>query len=417
METNSPENKTIAINTFSQFLVRLFSSSTTLVTTLLISFFLGTGTFGSFIKITTFVSFFYLIADFGINGIFIKDYGEKDFGNFLLLRILGSALLIFLVCLIVFFLPYNSITNAGFSSIEKLGIILFSLTIGTQSLFLTLSAVLQKNKTYAKSIVPSLVSSMSLIVLVSLSVYYKNIFLILFSYVISGVILLSLLFRQINKHYSIHFAVFKFWSFSKGILIASLPLALMLFLNLVYAKADILILSVMKPTTDVGIYGFSYRFFEFAIAIPAFFANSMYPLLLEKKGNKQLFEQATKKYSLQLLIFSFVVTTLLFAGSPILKLLRADYQASVLPLQILSLSLPFFFLTSLLQWVLVIKNKKYFLVAIYAFSMIINISANVLFIPHYSYIASSVITVVCEVVVFLAMLSYLGFQGKKNIRI
>lgn len=414
------ELKSVLSNTFFQFLVKTFSSLSTLIITILISYFLGIPVFGSFTKIVSFVTLFYLVVDFGINGIYIhKSENEvvEKLGQLISLRTIISAILYAIIGIVVWLLPYDQLLHTGYSPLEKIGILLYSLTIFTQGFQNSLNALLQKNKNYKASFMPSLVSSIFLLLIVILGVFIHSIFLILLAYVISGVIFCSILFYVIKRANPIHLKLHGFSQFSKQMIFLSFPLAIMLLFNLVYAKADILILAFLKPTADVGIYGFSYRVFEFCIAIPIFFANSIYPILIEKKNVQHDFLKAVRNYSLFLFTASVLCTLIIFIFSPLLSFVKSDFSASVLPLQILSLSFPFFFLTSLFQWVLVIQNKKIFLIAIYFFSMVINIALNIVFIPQYTYLASSVITVVCEGIIFLLMIGYFMLQAPKNLRI
>ncbi len=407
--------KKVAVNTASQLVVKFLTSGTTLVITLFISYFLGFSEFGSFTKIITFVSFFYLFVDFGINAIFLKNEknSEKDFSNLLFLRVLLALILFTLLTSVSNFLPYNQLTSSGFSGKEKMGILIFGLTLFSQAIYLSLTALVQKEQIYKKIILPNIVSSVLLVAVVGIGIQLKNLNLVLFSYFFSSLVLAYLLFINLNKQTKIFFRINDFYNFSKTLLTSSFLLAFVLILNLMYSKADIFILSINKTSTDVGIYGLAYRFFEFLIAVPAFFSNSVYPILLDRKESSE-FEVLVKKYLGILALTSLLLTSLTLIFSPLLPTIKSDFILSVIPLQILSLSLPFFFLTSLLQWVFIIKNKIKVLVLIYGTSMIINVFLNLIFIPLYSYTASSVITVVSEAFVFLLMIITLGLQRAKN---
>lgn len=407
--------KKVATNTAAQLAIKFLTSGATLAVTLLISYFLGFREFGSFTKIITFVSFFYLIVDFGINAIFIKKVKEteKEFFNLLTLRLIFAFFLFLLLILLSNLLPYNTTTNSGFSSSEKLGIIIFGLTIFSQAIYLSLTSLVQKNLVYKKIVAPNVIASLILVILVVYGVSIKNLNLILLSYFVSSMVLCLLLFRDLKKNLKLEIKLFQFSRFSENMLTSSFPLALVLFLNLIYSKADIFILSLSKASVDVGIYGLSYRFFEFFIALPTFFSNSVYPILLENEST-QKFKTLIKKYLGVLVTLSLVLAITVFFLAPLLSLIKPDYSFSVAPLKILSLSLPFFFVTSLLQWLFIIRNRIKTLIVIYASAMLANIFLNIVFIPLYSYMASSVITVVSEGLVLLLMLSALGLQKVKN---
>jgi O-antigen/teichoic acid export membrane protein len=391
-------------------LLRITISIPSLVATLLIAYFAGYETLGSFTKIVAFVSIFYLIADFGMNSIFLKTYFEninKHFGNLILLRLLFSFALVPLVALLAFLLPQNKITGIGFSDFEKYGIVIFSLTIIGVGLNISLQAFLQRRLSYYLSLVPTLLSSITLLTLVTIASFNHNLYILLFSYIASNAVLTFSLFIIIKKKYGLTIrTTSNFSKFSKALILSSLPLGLMLFFNLLYAKADTFILSIYRPTYDVGVYGISYKFFEVLLAFPTFLANSVYPLLLKEQKNPKKYFSLFKRYTSLFVFLSFLITVISFISAPLISILKVEFVKSVVPLQILILSLPFFFLTSLLQWHFLIKGKMKFLVPLYGGALILNIFLNIIFVPTFSYYAASITTGLSEALVFVIMLWY-----------
>lgn len=398
-------------NTSSQLIVRLITSATTLIATFFISYSLGLHVFGSFTKVITFVGFFYLLVDFGLNTIFLKNHlkdAEENFGNLLATRYLISFFLFLSILVIANFLPFDSSSNTGFSHSEKIGIMIFSITLFIQAFTLSINALLQKNLSYSLSIYPTIISSIALIIFIFIAIFLKNFYFLLLSYFYSGIIFIAYAYYLLSKKHKPKIRPVKdLKAFIKHNLSPSLPLALMLFLNVIYFRADIFILSLFKPNLDVGVYGFSYKFFEFIIAVPTFFANTIYVSLLEKKNDQKVFFKTVKTYLKFLLAFSLFIFVAVFLFSPLLSLFNQNFNNSVKVLRILSASLPFFFLTSILQWVFVIKNRTTQLLFIYGFSMVTSILLNIIFIPYYSYIASSYITVVVEAIVLFLMMLFL----------
>ena len=404
------ELKSVSLNTLIQFLIRISTSIPTLVATLLIAYFAGYETLGSFTKIVAFVSIFYLILDFGMNSIFLKEHYDnirKYFGNLIILRLLFSFLLIPIVAFLAQLLPENKIAGTGFSDFEKYGIIVYSLTLIVVGINISLQAFLQRRLSYYVSLIPSLLSSIVLLIFILIASSQKNLSLLLLSYIFSGSVLVASLFFVMKKKYNLHLKkTSNFRSFSQNLIIASMPLGMMLIFNLLYAKADIFILSIYRPTLDVGVYGISYKFFEILLAVPAYLANSVYPLLLKESKNPKSYEPLIKRYSSFFIFLSLVITFVAFFGAPLMSIIKSDFSRSVLPFQILALSLPFFFMTSLLQWHFVINNKLKFLVPLYGGALLLNVILNIIFVPKYSYNAAAIATGISEALVFLFMLWY-----------
>jgi O-antigen/teichoic acid export membrane protein len=88
-----------------------------------------------------------------------------------------------------------------------------------------------------------------------------------------------------------------------------------------------------------------------------------------------------------------------WVSAPVITLVRNDFAACIPVLRVLSLGLPFFFLSSLTMWILIARKKQMLLAFIYGFSMIVNMSLNVLYIPKFGYMAAAWITVASEALV------------------
>lgn len=399
--------KTITINTMVQFIVRITTSSSTLLATLLIASISGFELVGSFTKVISFVAIFYLLIDFGMNPMFLKKHfksAEEHLGNLLLLRLSLAIFFIPVIAGLSYLLPEGVFT--GYTPLEKYGIILFSFTLIPFAIQTSLQAILQKRLNYKLQLLPSFVSSIVLVILIYVATTQDNFGLLLFSYFIANILQVILLYFIMKRKLHLAPQFNNLSQFSKTLLLSSLPLGIMLLCNLLYSKADTFLLAILRPTAEVGVYGVSYRFFELAIAIPAFLSNSAYPLLLQRVDKENVYYALFKKYLVLFTASAFVIAVSLFTLSPLITLLKPEFALSVAPLQLLSLSLPFFFLTSILQWHFLIKGKIKFLVPLYGGAFLLNIILNVLFIPHFSYLAAAITTGLSEGLVLVVMVWY-----------
>lgn len=412
------ELRKISISTIIQFVVRMMTSLTTLVTTLLITHFLGLEAVGSFTKVIAFVSIFYLFVDFGFNSVLLRYYFknvEDQLGNLVILRLILSFIVLPIILLLSILLPYNELAGTGFSNIEKSAIVIFSFTLITMALLNTMQSLMQKKLDYSISLLPTFVSNIILITIVLYAVYFSNFYILLTAYIFAGSLNAIMTYIKAKRKYKIILRLKSFQEFAKTMLLSSWPLATMLILNLLYARADIFLLSFLKPSADVGTYGISYRFFEIALALPTFLANSTYPILLKAYENKNEYQRLFIKYLKVYVGLSFIPTLLIIVLSPLITILGQDLSLSVFPLQILALSLPFFFATSLLQWHFLIQKKLLFLIPLYGSILATNVFINMILIPKYSYIAAAIVTGLCEGLVFLFMLWYFYYNRKSKL--
>jgi len=148
--------------------------------------------------------------------------------------------------------------------------------------------------------------------------------------------------------------------------------------------------------------------------------NALYPVMLQMKkrdlglnlpagkaGIKDLriynqeFISLVSRSALFLFLISLILSLVLWFAAPLIVLIKRDFLSGISALRILSLGLPFFFLSSLTMWILIAARKQTILAYIYGVSMLMNISLNILYIPVFGYMAAAWITVVSEAVVLL----------------
>lgn len=397
-------------NAFYQLLARGVNAASTLLITIVVARSFGVFGYGEFTKVIAFVGLFYLLVDFGLNATFLQKRPAFPFATLLWLR-LGMAFVLMLVANgIAYLLPFSESFDLGFGPLVKLGILIFSLTLFTQAVQLSCTAVFQRMLRFDLSMAAALAGSLVTLVFVAVASLTLSFPLLFFSFLVGAAVSSALCLFWVGERRT---PLSPRPHLARGVLLESAPLALMLFFNLIYFRADLILLSLLRSTGEVGLYGFAYKFFDLFIAIPLFLSNALFPFLQKAKEKKAIFKSITYRFALIFLAASLVITLLAFLLAPLLALVREDFVASVVPLRILVLSLPIFFLTSLFQWVLITAQQKSFLVLVYATSSLANVMLNLAFIPRYSYLASSVITGVSEgmVLLLLAWRVYLLFRN------
>lgn len=398
-------------NTSAQVIGRLVGAGTTFILAVIIARTFGVQGFGDFTKITTYVAIFYLLADFGMNAVFLQkthpsasfpregsgQAGQADssWGELLGVRVIGSVALMIGALVILVFLPQG--VGQGYTAAVRLGIILFLPSILFQAVITTANAQFQRTLRYdvatAAIIVGSLVAIMAMwIVVVSPLVNVGVIGVIgvigAGSLVTAAAALLFVKKLGSSLRLSITRTSLVFY-FTR-----SLPLGMMLIFNLIYFRADHLILTLSRSTAEVGIYGLAYKVFEFPLAIPTFIMNSVYPLFLATQNH-----ELKKKFRTMFLFMipaSCFMILILWMAAPLLSLVRPEFGSSVGAVRVLSLGLPFFFLTNLTMWTLIALKRQKILAIIYGASMVVNVLLNGWLVPTYGYMAAAWITVFSE---------------------
>ncbi len=398
--------KEVSKNTIFQMIAKGATVSVSLVITALITRQLTVFDYGEFVKIMSFVSVFYLIADFGFNATFLKltppDKIKENFNKFFALRFITSSLLTLICIIIALSLPYNPLDNTGFSGSVKFGIFLASFTILFQGLYNTLNAIFQKNLRYDLSSIATVVSSIATLILVISVIPFKNIYLLVLSYTFSNAVLFLVSYRLLNKLAYKPKLVFD-KNYNKSLSLSSISLGVALVINLVYFRIDTIILGFLRSPEEVGYYGLAYRIFETVLVVPIFFSNSLFPIFLNHLNDNVALIRIFKKSILLLGTISVSLSLFFFlTANLIINLVSGpNFSYSVDLLKILSLGYPFFFLSAIVMWLLITFNKQKILSILYLTVGTANCVANLYFIPQYGAYASAYITVISEILILI----------------
>ncbi len=405
----------IFFNTSVQLLGRFLGAGLSFLTTLLFARTLGAHYFGEYTKITSFIGFFYLGVDFGMNAVFLQIAAEDKvspdsrFVRYLGMRLFGSVMMA-LLCIVLG--SMLSFLNAGFTNLVVVGVVLGSLSIPLYAVEVSVLAILQSRLRYDLAALADICGSAATLVVIWGLLVVNN--LQVQSLVLAGVLalmvgmlltaLLCLRFMATTRVSISPVVDIDLW---RKTILRSIPLGLVLLCNVLYFRLDLLILSHFRSSSEIGQYALAYKFFDFAIALPTFFMNSLYPSLLSMPH--PAFAVRIKRVFGMLFLASLIVTALFWIASPLLVFIKREFLPSVFLLRILTLSVPVFFLTSPLMWIYIVFKKQKQLIFIYAAALFFNTLANWYLIPRFGTVASAVLTGLSELVVLV-----LGYWGVRE---
>lgn len=388
----------VAWNTVSQLVGKAVGSGALLLVSIMIAREFGAQGYGDFTKIITFVAFFYLLVDFGLNAVYLQR--KSDWPTLLGMRVVGGAVLMFIAIAVLSFLPQGEIQ--GYTGLVRLGIILFSPTILIQGLIVSANAIFQKQLRYDLATLALTTGNIVAVLLVWGTVYGLSSRVgvigvttsLLFGLCVTAIV--SLFFVRQTEG-SIHISFDK--KIGKALFMASLPLGLTLLFNQVYFRFDSFILALTRSTSEVGFYGLAYKMFELPIVIPTFFMNSVYPLMLNTPRHE--LNKLLKHSFLFMIVASCLAVPIFWFAAPLLSSIRPEFFESIPILRILLAGIPFFFFSSVVMWALIALGKQLVLVGIYGSLMAITIALDILIIPKFGATGAAWITVGSEALVLL----------------
>ena len=183
--------------------------------------------------------------------------------------------------------------------------------------------------------------------------------------------------------------------FVKGAIVLGVGLAM----SQVYFRVDTVLIALLRPAHEVGLYGAAYKFVELAQGLALTVFISMFPTLtaFAARGDTRLASFAQKGFDVMLAASLPLTLLLVFAAHPVLDATAGDrYGAAAGALQILAFYPLLAFANGLLWRILIATRMERVLLAVAASILALNVALNLVFIPRYGYRAAAVTSIASE---------------------
>ena len=373
------------------------NKATWLIILIYLARYLGSAEFGRYSFVIAFIFLFGIIADLGVNTIVVREISrdrsiaEKMLGNALVIKIFLSVVAIFLSISTINLLNYPESTKI-LVYIASLSLFISSLTGIYGSIF----RVLLEMK-YA--VIAGIIGQIFLVALIFIIIALKGtLYHIIAAAVISNAIILLFTFL-FSRRFAIPKLEFDF-PFIKNILKPAIVLGLSGVFIIIYYRIDVIMLSLMQNDTAVGYYSAAYRLTEPFTLIPMAFMASLFPLMSQYfKGSSPAKLVATYTLCLKYMILiasPIAIGVTLLSENIILIVFGTVFFPAGAALSILIWSTVFMFANAVFSTVLISINKEKTITFITAIMMALNIIANYILIPQFSYVGASIATVFTE---------------------
>ncbi len=188
----------------------------------------------------------------------------------------------------------------------------------------------------------------------------------------------------------------------RTIMKSSWPLAVMLVLNALYFRIDIIILSILRSEQEVGWYSLAYKIIENGLFFPAMLGGLLLPHISAAITSQNFYkakELVSQGLTLSVYGGSIIVAVLvIFPKQLIFFIAGHNFLESAPLLQILSIALAIMFVGNIFGFALIALSEQRKLVWLYLALLIGNLVCNAIFIPLYGAIAAAWVTVATELV-------------------
>jgi O-antigen/teichoic acid export membrane protein len=420
-ESTTSTTRSVAKNSAAPMALNLFNKAIDFMFAAFYLRVLGPADAGSFATAIATAGIFEIVANYGLNILLIRDVSQdrKLAGRFLLnssvLRMLTAvvAALPVLAYVLLTSRSANPLSSPEITAIVfmMMGMVLSGLTLGVSGLFYV----------YEEAEVPAAMSTVTTILKVGLGVVvllagFSFVGLAAVSIIVNFVTLLllsGLAFRRFELHGP--------WSLDgpmiRGMMRLGFPLMLIHLLQTIFISIDVLLLRQLLPNgeTVVGWYNSAWKWFNALQIIPSFFTLALFPII--SRAIKENIDTARRMYRMSLklmLLLALPIAALTTFAAPLLIGLLGGSEflpQGAVALQIIIWSIPFGWLNSVTNYVLIALGMERVQPRAFAVAVSFNILFNWLLIPRYSFVAAGVITILSEVVLLVLFALFLRQRG------
>ena len=179
--------------------------------------------------------------------------------------------------------------------------------------------------------------------------------------------------------------------------------------SMVFTRVDILMLGAMVGPLQVGFYEPASGFVTRLPFVARALTNSSFPVLSGLLPSQQdRARNHSHTLSIRLLMISFPIAIWIFWGANLLTYISYGpaFESTAICLRILAILIPLQFMDNGLGMIAAAGNKQRERAKTVIVASIVNILLNIVLIPKFGYVAASVSSIICELVIFGLMLHY-----------
>jgi O-antigen/teichoic acid export membrane protein len=389
----------IAYNVIFSSIAKVAGTVLALVGIGFITRYLGKDGFGDYSTVLAFFAFFSALADLGLYSISTREISRpgsderKILGNVFTIRIAVSLFILIISPILVVFFPY--------SPAVKTGIIISALAYFFSSSYSVLIGLFQKRLAMDKVATGEFIGKIGQLLVIVLAVKNNLGFLFIVGSLFANMLLSFLVIYLWSRKYLIFGPKFDFPAWKK-FLKESYPVGISAIVVFAYFKLDTILLSILKTSSDVGIYNAAYKVLENVVFFPAMFIGLVMPLM-----SRYIFDEkekfiiiADKTFKIFVIISVPLVIGILFLSKDIIHLIGgADFSESAGVLKILSFAMAFVFFGNFFTNIIIAGNLQRKLMKILFLCALFNISLNLLLIPRFSFWGAAITSTLTEFLV------------------
>lgn len=385
-------------STLAQWVLRALTMTVSLATVSFLTRQFGAANYGRLALIATYTILVSALVDGGISLVLARELSRRPEDS----EVVGSALrgravlslLAYVLSLLVASLLYRG------DSVVLLGMVVSLLALLPTSVFSTVSAVYQVRLQLSTLAAIELVTRAAALAVIVGAVLRGGGVLVVIVIGLASVLTqtgASLVFFPAHRRSLRAWDRRQFTALMK----ATLPLGLAVILNSLYARLDVVLISLLRPVAEVGRYVLAYRVMELALTFAAMFASAALPVLSRAVDDVERFGRlvnASLRF-VSLLMLPAATCCLVLAHPLVLLLGGAQFTASAAPLRWLSVAVLASGYNIVLGIVIIAFDGQRRALWLNVSGLMLNLVLNLLLIPIYGIVGAAAVTSLSEALV------------------
>jgi len=392
--------RNIARNVTVQLVGRAVGTVFGLLTIAVLTRYLGTFGYGEFTTATSYLQFVGVLVDFGLTLTVVQMLSEpgadeeRILGNMVSLRIVTAAAVFVAAPLIALAIPWSGLVHRAiavgtlsfmFLSLHQIFVGLFQRTLRME--LSALAEVLGRGALLAATVAVAAMDGGLVMVMIALGA--GNLVMVA----------ISLYFARRLRPFRLRFEA----AVLRVIFRRSWPIALSIICNLIYLRGDLIILSLVRSTEEVGLYGAAYKPLDVITVLPIMFMGLVLPLMVaawaraDRDRVVRLLQRATDMVSL--MAFPVIAGGIVLS-TPAMRFLAGEEFAGSGPLlALLTVAAGCVFFGSLFGHAIVAIGRQRTMLWVYAGDALVSLALYLIFIPRFGAVAAAIITILSELVI------------------
>jgi len=406
--------RTVAANTSYQIAGKLVASSFAFLSTLLLTRYLGANRYGLFVTAGVYYVFFETFMDFGLSQVLVRMSALQPER---VPEILSKAMTLKLLVGVGLFLVCTATASLAFGrpgqEVLRQGAVLLSLTFLVTWFTGTYAAYFQyrvKHRVMALSTIFA-----KCVALIAILLFVQRRLGLLPFFAVNAISWLAalgvLVYFARREGLRLRFAVDgALW---RELFRESAPLGMVVLLNVLYMKADLMLLAVFRLPAEVGAYGLAYTVTDFAMAPAGFFMTTLYPTMAARSEDREHIELLLAKAMRVLLVLGFGVFVVVFVCAQHLVLLLGGqgFLIAVLPLHILTVAVLVSYFNAALGHTIIATGHQRVLFRMMVIVLATNLIANLVVIPRWGLRGAAATMILSEGVSLALQVRAIGALG------